>query len=119
MVWYSVSSGMYSANVSSCGEKESFIGDFSSAGDERRGELMNERGKAKAKMEATEEGEMVVKPLMHRERGSSSPSSLWMVVASTAIAVFGSFEFGISVRQTVIVTKYCEFIEPMRVGFTS
>ncbi|KAJ8472027.1 hypothetical protein OPV22_026370 [Ensete ventricosum] len=48
-------------------------------------------------MEATEEGEMVVKPLMHRERGSSSPSSLWMVVASTAIAVFGSFEFGISV----------------------
>ncbi|THU47466.1 hypothetical protein C4D60_Mb09t15830 [Musa balbisiana] len=48
-------------------------------------------------MEAKEEGEMVVKPLMQRERGSSSPSSLWMVVASTAIAVFGSFEFGISV----------------------
>ncbi|CAL9088092.1 sugar transporter ERD6-like 5 [Musa acuminata AAA Group] len=48
-------------------------------------------------MEANEEGEMVVKPLMQRERGSSSPSSLWMVVASTAIAVFGSFEFGISV----------------------
>ncbi|URE23680.1 Sugar transporter [Musa troglodytarum] len=48
-------------------------------------------------MEAKEEGEMVVKPLMQRERGSSSPSSLWMVVASTAVAVFGSFEFGISV----------------------
>ncbi|XP_074574183.1 sugar transporter ERD6-like 5 isoform X2 [Curcuma longa] len=48
-------------------------------------------------MEAKGEGEMV-KPLMERkrEKASASPSS-WMVVASTAVAVSGSFEFGMSV----------------------
>ncbi|WOK95968.1 sugar transporter ERD6-like 5 [Canna indica] len=48
-------------------------------------------------MEAKEDGGML-KPLMEREEGQgcSSPS-LWMVVVSTAIAVCGSFEFGMSV----------------------
>ncbi|XP_074592037.1 sugar transporter ERD6-like 5 [Curcuma longa] len=48
-------------------------------------------------MEVKGEGE-TVKPLMERKREKASASpSLWMVVASTAVAVSGSFEFGMSV----------------------
>ncbi|KAG6473893.1 hypothetical protein ZIOFF_067811 [Zingiber officinale] len=48
-------------------------------------------------MEVKEEGE-TGKPLMERKREKASASpSIWMVVASTAVAVSGSFEFGMSV----------------------
>ncbi|KAJ0977612.1 hypothetical protein J5N97_013086 [Dioscorea zingiberensis] len=44
-----------------------------------------------------EEGSVMVVPLLERESSSTSTSTLWVVVASTAVAVAGSFVFGCSV----------------------
>ncbi|KAG1327802.1 sugar transporter ERD6-like 5 [Cocos nucifera] len=47
---------------------------------------------------AAAEGEVEIeRPLMEEEEDSLSSSSSWVVVVSTAVAVFGSFEFGCSV----------------------
>ncbi|KAG6472096.1 hypothetical protein ZIOFF_069551 [Zingiber officinale] len=56
-------------------------------------------------MEVKEEGE-TGKPLMERKREKASASpSIWMVVASTAVAVSGSFEFGMSVHVSSNASK--------------